>query len=63
MHQVKEFPSYSSANIDAYKESLWMDECITLLWDEKVLKPCVQDAPLGVIPIILLDSQVIYWDW
>ena len=33
-----------------------MDERVMLLWVEKVLKPYVEAAPDGIIPILFLDS-------
>ena len=33
-----------------------MDESIMLMWVEKVLKPFVQMAPVGIQPLLILDS-------
>ena len=38
------------------QERAWMSEPLLLLWVEKVLKPWVDQAPEGVVPLLLLDS-------
>jgi DDE superfamily endonuclease len=52
----KEFPTYPKTMVYACQENAWMDERVMLLWVQKVLKPYIDRAPLGVVPIIFLDS-------
>ena len=33
-----------------------MDEQVMLMWVEKVLKPYIESAPEGIVPLLLLDS-------
>lgn len=40
----------------ACQENAWMDERVMLLWVEKVLKPYVEQAPDGIVPLIFLDK-------
>ena len=51
-----EFPEYPEGLEYACQENAWMDERVMLLWVEKVLKPYVEGAPEGIIPILFLDS-------
>ena len=52
----KEFPTFDKSMYYACHENAWMDERVMLLWVEKVLKPYVESAPEGIIPLLLLDS-------
>jgi hypothetical protein len=38
------------------QDAAWMDERVMLLWVELVLKPYVETAPVGIIPLLFLDS-------
>ena len=51
-----EFPTYPEGLEYACQDNTWMDERVMLLWVEKVLKPYVEAAPDGIIPILFLDS-------
>ena len=52
----KEFPTFDKSMYYACQENAWMDERVMLLWVEKVLKPYVESAPEGIVPLLLLDS-------
>ena len=54
---MREFPSYPEGLEYAWQDNAWMDERVMLLWVEKVLKPYVEAAPDGIIPILFLDSH------
>jgi hypothetical protein len=51
-----EFPTYNNEMIYSCQQKAWMDERVMFEWMEKVLYPHVIQAPLGVRPILLLDS-------
>ena len=53
---TREFPAYPEGLEYACQGNAWMDERVMLLWVEKVLKPYVEAAPDGIIPILFLDS-------
>ena len=52
----KELPTFDKSMYYAYQENAWMDEQVMLLWVEKVLKPYVESAPEGIVPLLRLDS-------
>ena len=52
----KEFPTFDKSMYYTCQENAWMDERVMLLWVEKVLKPYVESAPEGIVPLLLLDS-------
>lgn len=52
----REFPSYSPDMIYLCQQNAWMDEEAMLVWVEQVLRPHIETAPLGVLPILFLDS-------
>ena len=52
----KEFPTFDKSMYYACQENAWMDEQGMLMWVEKVLKPYVESAPEGIVPLVLLDS-------
>lgn len=54
--EKKEFSGYPSDMIYACQRNAWMDERVMHLWIDKVLKPYVDQAPPGVVPLLLLDS-------
>ena len=37
-----------------------MDESVILAWIDKVLKPYIETAPIGIHPVILLDHYRCY---
>ena len=51
-----EFPEYPLGMEYACQDNAWMDETVMLQWVNKVLKPYVDDAPEGIVPILFLDS-------
>jgi hypothetical protein len=54
--EKREFPSFSNALLYSVQKAAWMDERCMLLWVEKVLKPYVDSAPDGIVPLLFLDS-------
>ena len=52
------FPSFIAGSFYAYHENAWMDEACMLQWVNDILKPHVETAPLGVIPVLLFDSYM-----
>ena len=53
---TREFPEFPYGILYTCQDNAWMDEKVMLQWVEKILKPYVDDAPDGVIPILFLDS-------
>ena len=51
-----DFSTYPCRCIYACQSSAWMDEVVMLQWVEQVLKPHILEAPLHVVPLLLLDS-------
>jgi hypothetical protein len=57
--EKNEFPKIVAAVGDCIltvQERAWMSEPLLLLWVEKVLKLWVDQAPQGIVPLLLLDS-------
>jgi hypothetical protein len=57
--EQKELPDMEAALGDCVlvvQERAWMNEVLLLLWVEKILKPWAEQAPEGVVPLLLLDS-------
>ena len=52
---TREFPVFPDGCLYTCQDNTWMDEKVMLQWVEKILKPYVNDAPDGVIPILFLD--------
>jgi hypothetical protein len=52
----REFNSYPDGAFYIVQDKAWMDESIMLIWIEKVLKPYCETKPLGVRPMLILDS-------
>jgi len=52
----RELPNHPSGAIYTVQKKAWFDERVMLHWVEHVLRPYVATAPVGVIPIIFLDS-------
>ena len=50
-----EFPSYIAGYSYECQENVSMDEACMLQWVNDVLKPHVEIAPFGIIPVPLLD--------
>ena len=53
---TREFPEFPDGILYTCQDNAWMDKKVLLQWVEKILKPYVDDAPDGVIPILFLDS-------
>ena len=51
-----ELPEYPLGMEYACQDNAWMDETVMLQWVNKVLKPYVDNAPEGIVPILFLDS-------
>jgi DDE superfamily endonuclease len=54
--ESREFPTYPQDNVYACQSSAWMDERVMRMWVREVLKPYVEDAPVHIQPLLLLDS-------
>ena len=54
--ETKQIPEYPVGCVYEVQHNAWMDECVMLLWVEKILAPYLLTAPDWVIPILLLDS-------
>ena len=52
----KEFLTFDNSMYYACQENAWMDERVMLMCVEKVLKPYIESAPEGIVPLLLLDS-------
>jgi transposase len=52
----REFPNYDDDMIYLCQSSAWMDEDAMLVWVDQVLRPHIESAPPGILPIIFLDS-------
>jgi transposase-like protein len=51
-----EFKTYPSGIVYACQPAAWMDETAMINWVTRILKPYVESAPDGVVPLLLLDS-------
>lgn len=54
--ETQEFPTFPQDNFYACQDRAWMDKRVMQLWVRLILKPYVEEAPPGVMPLILLDS-------
>jgi len=52
------FATYACRCIYACQKSAWKDEVVMWQWVEQVFKPKNLEAPMHVVPLLLLDS---YW--
>ena len=52
----RDMPGWDNTFLYACQLNAWMDERCMLLWVELCLKPHVATIPMGIIPIIFLDS-------
>ena len=52
----REFPNYDNDMIYLCQANAWMDEDAMIVWIDQVLRPHIETAPPGVLPIIFLDS-------
>ena len=51
----REFSSYHAGGFYCVQEKAWMHEPIMLIWVEQILKPYIENAPVGVEPVLFLD--------
>jgi hypothetical protein len=51
-----EFVTYPDDIVYACQGNAWMDEKVMHLWIDKMLKPFIDQAPPGIVPLHLLDS-------
>jgi hypothetical protein len=51
-----EFVAYPDDIVYACQDNAWMDERVMHLWIDKILKPYIDQAPPGIVPLLLLDS-------
>jgi hypothetical protein len=54
--EKREFASFPNNVIYACQGNAWMDESAMILWVDKILKPYVETAPDGIVPVLFLDS-------
>ena len=54
--KTREFPTYPTNNAYACQETTWMDKRVMLMWVRTILKPFVEDCPINIQPLLLLDS-------
>jgi hypothetical protein len=52
----KEFGNYPQSNEYHCQEAAWMDEVVMLAWVDGPLRAYVEQAPDGIIPLLILDS-------
>lgn len=55
-----ECASYPAGAIYATQEKAWMSESLMMMWIQKILKPYVDMAPEGIIPLLFLDSYGVH---
>jgi hypothetical protein len=53
---MHELPQHPQDMHYAVKQKAWFDEVTMLEWVEKLLAPNVAMTPVGIIPILFLDS-------
>ena len=54
--ETKEFSTYPPNNQYHCQDAAWMDETVMLAWVVGPLKAYVEQAPDGIIPLLILDS-------
>jgi hypothetical protein len=54
--EKREFITFPNDIVYACQGNAWMDEKVMLLWVDKILKPYVETAPDGIVPLMFLDS-------
>jgi hypothetical protein len=52
----REFPLYETDMIYLCQQNAWMDEEAMIVWVDHVLRPYIETAPAGVLPILFLDA-------
>ncbi|KAI2507152.1 DNA binding protein [Fragilaria crotonensis] len=58
--ETREFPTYPADNAYACQETAWMDERVMLMWVRTILKPFIDDCPVNIQPLLMLDSYKCY---
>jgi DDE superfamily endonuclease len=53
----RELPAFKDDMIYLCQPNAWMDKEAMLIWVDRVLCPCVETVPVGIIPILFLDSH------
>ena len=51
----KDFPAFAPVCLFACQENAWMDEEYMITWVDKILAPYVSTAPVGIVPLLVLD--------
>ena len=51
-----EFVTYPDDIEYACQSNAWMDERVMHIWIDRILKPYIDQAPPGIVPLLLLDS-------
>ena len=54
--QKREFPTFPANAFYDCQPKAWCDESVMLTWVEKVVKPWADSVPIGVVPLLILDS-------
>ena len=54
--EKREVPTYVKDILYGIQPNAWMDERMMLIWVQQVLKPYVKDVPIGIVPLLFLDS-------
>jgi hypothetical protein len=52
----RDFPNFENDMIYLCQQNAWMDEKAMIAWVEQVLRPHIETAPAGILPILFLDS-------
>ena len=53
---TKELPNHPQGNFYTVQKKAWFDEEVMLQWVDTVLAPSAATVPIGIIPILFLDS-------
>jgi hypothetical protein len=57
--EKKEFVTFPNNILSACQGNAWLDERVRMLlsWVDKIVKPYVETAPDGIVPLLFLDSR------
>jgi hypothetical protein len=50
---LREFPNYENDMIYLCQPNAWMDKEAMIIWVDEVLRPYIETAPAGVLPILV----------
>jgi DDE superfamily endonuclease len=53
---IREFPTYPAGALYCCQNNAWMDVAVMHKWIDEVLRPYVQQAPPGIVPLLMLDQ-------